>query len=173
MKMKKYIKIVLITALLLSAANVFAQNYKFGHINTTELFALMPERDSAQQILQNFAKELESQAEIMRVELNNKYNEYINEQENLTELIKQTKEQEINDLDQRIRGFETTAQQEITKKESELFQPIYEKANNAIKEVAKENKFTYVFDLAARSIIYFSEDSENVLPLVIKKLGIE
>jgi len=53
------------------------------------------------------------------------------------------------------------------------FQPIYEKANNAIQEVAKENKFTYVFDLAARSIIYFSEDSENVLPLVKKKLGIE
>ena len=109
----------------------------------------------------------------MRVELNNKYNEYINEQENLTELIKQTKEQEINDLDQRIRGFETTAQQEIQKKESELFQPIYEKDNNAIQEVAKENKFTYVFDLAARSIIYFSEDSENVLSLVKKKLGIE
>ena len=166
-------KIVLVTALLLSGANVFAQNYKFGHINTTELFALMPERDSALQILQNFAKELENQLEIMRVELNNKYNDYIKEQKNLTDLINQTKEQEINDLDQRIRGFETTAQQELQRKETELFQPIYEKANNAIQEVAKENKFTYVFDLAARSIIYFSEDSENVLPLVKKRLGIE
>ncbi|MBA7539613.1 hypothetical protein ES705_31893 [subsurface metagenome] len=171
--MKKYIKIVLVTALLLSGANVFAQNYKFGHINSNELFALMPERDSAQQILQNFAKELENQLETMRVELNNKYNDYLNEQENLTDLIKQTKEQEINDLDQRIRGFETTAQQELQKKEAELFQPIYEKANNAIQEVAKENKFTYVFDLAARALIYFSEDSENIMPLVKKKLGIE
>ncbi len=166
-------KIVLVAALLLSGANVFAQNYKFGHINTNELFALMPERDSAQQILQNFAKELENQLEIMRVELNNKYNDYLNEQENLTDLIKQTKEQEINDLDQRIRGFETTAQQELQRKEAELFQPIYEKANNAIQEVAKENKFTYVFDLAARALIYFSEDSENIMPLVKKKLGIE
>ncbi|MCK4346718.1 MAG: OmpH family outer membrane protein, partial [Bacteroidales bacterium] len=171
--MKKYMKIVLVTALLLAGANVFAQNYKFGHINTNELFALMPERDSAQQILQNFAKELEDQLETMRVELNNKYNDYVNEQENLTDLIKQTKEQEINDLDQRIRGFETTAQQELQRKEAELFQPIYEKANNAIQEVAKENKFTYVFDLASRSLIYFSEDSENILPLVKKKLGIE
>lgn len=166
-------KIVLVTALLLAGANVFAQNYKFGHINTNELFALMPERDSAQLILQNFAKELEGQLETMRVELNNKYNDYLNEQENLTNLIKQTKEQEINDLNQRIQGFETTAQQELQRKEAELFQPIYEKANNAIQEVAKENNFTYVFDLAARSIIYFSEDSENVLPLVKKKLGIE
>lgn len=166
-------KIVLVTALLLAGANVFAQNYKFGHINTNELFALMPERDSAQLILQNFAKELEGQLETMRVELNNKYNDYLNEQENLTNLIKQTKEQEINDLNQRIQGFETTAQTELQRKEAELFQPIYEKANNAIQEVAKENNFTYVFDLAARSIIYFSEDSENVLPLVKKKLGIE
>jgi len=171
--MKKYINILLVTAFLLSGTNGFAQNYKFGHINTNELFTLMPERDSAQQILQNFAKELEKQLEIMRVELNNKYNDYINEQENLTALIKQTKEQEINDLDQRIRGFETTAQQELQRKEAELFQPIYEKASNAIQEVAKENKFTYIFDLAARPLIYFSEDSENILPLVKKKLGIE
>lgn len=166
-------KIVLVTALLLAGANVFAQNYKFGHINTNELFALMPERDSAQQILQKYAKELEDQLETMRVELNNKYNDYLNEQENLTTLIKQTKEQEINDLDQRIRGFETTAQQELQRKEAELFQPIYEKANNAIQEVAKENGFTYIFDLVTRTVLYFSEDSENILPLVKKKLGIE
>jgi len=166
-------KIVLVTALLLSGANMFAQNNKFGHINTNELFAFMPERDSAQQILQNFAKELEGQLETMRVELNNKYNDYVNEQENLTDLIKQTKEQEINDLDQRIKGFETTAQQELQRREAELFQPIYEKATNAIQEVAKENKFTYVFDLASRALIYFSEDSENIMPLVKKKLGIE
>jgi len=171
--MKKYINILLVTAFLLSGTNGFAQNYKFGHINTNELFTLMPERDSAQQILQNFAKELEKQLEIMRVELNNKYNDYLNEQENLTTLIKQTKEQEINDLDQRIRGFETTAQQELQRKEAELFQPIYEKASNAVQEVAKENKFTYIFDLAARPLIYFSEDSENIMPLVKKKLGIE
>lgn len=166
-------KIVLVAALLLSGANMFAQNYKFGHINTNELFTLMPERDSAQQVLQNFAKELEGQLETMRVELNNKYNDYVNEQENLTDLIKQTKEQEINDLNQRIQGFETTAQQELQRREAELFQPIYEKANNAIQEVAKENEFTYVFDLAARSLLYFSEDSENIMPLVKKKLGIE
>ncbi len=166
-------KIVLVTALLLAGANVFAQNYKFGHINTNELFALMPERDSAQQILQKYAKELEDQLETMRVELNNKYNDYLNEQENLTDLIKQTKEQEINDLNQRIQGFETTAQQELQRKEAELFQPIYEKANNAIQEVAKENGFTYIFDLVTRTVLYFSEDSENILPLVKKKLGIE
>ncbi|MQY79097.1 MAG: OmpH family outer membrane protein [Bacteroidetes bacterium] len=171
--MKKYMKIVLVTALLLAGANVFAQNYKFGHINTNELFALMPERDSAQQILQKYAKELEDQLETMRVELNNKYNDYLNEQENLTDLIKQTKEQEINDLNQRIQGFETTAQQELQRKEAELFQPIYEKANNAIQEVAKENGFTYIFDLVTRTVLYFSEDSENILPLVKKKLGIE
>jgi len=171
--MKKYFNILLVTVFLLSGTNGFAQNYKFGHINTNELFALMPERDSAQQVLQKYAKELENQLEKMQVELNNKYNDYINEQENLTALIKQTKEQELNDLNQRIRGFETTAQQELQRKEAELFQPIYEKASNAVQEVAKENNFTYIFDLAARPLIYFSEDSENILPLVKKKLGIE
>jgi outer membrane protein len=39
--------------------------------------------------------------------------------------------------------------------------------------VARENGFTYIFDLSRGSVIYFSEQSEDILPLVKKKLGLE
>jgi len=58
-------------------------------------------------------------------------------------------------------------------KESQLLQPIIEKADKAIKEVGKENGYTYIFDLSRGSVVYFSEVSEDVLPLVKKKLGIQ
>jgi outer membrane protein len=171
--MKKYLNLVLVAGLLIAGTNVFAQNYKFGHINTQELLSLMPEQDSARQILETYTRELQDQLEAMQVELNNKYNDYINEQENLTDLIKQTKEQELNDLQTRIQGFQNTAQQDVSRKEAELLNPIVEKARNAIQEVAKENGFTYIFDLAMGAVLYFSQDSQNILPLVKKKLAIE
>lgn len=47
------------------------------------------------------------------------------------------------------------------------------KATNAIKEVAKENGFTYIFDMSSGAILFASETSEDILPLVKKKLGIQ
>ncbi|NQU81339.1 MAG: OmpH family outer membrane protein, partial [Bacteroidetes bacterium] len=72
-----------------------------------------------------------------------------------------------------IQEFTNNAQQELQQQEAQLIQPIVMKAENAIKDVAKENGFTYIFDLSRGAVIYFSEQSEDILPLVIKKLGLE
>ncbi len=61
----------------------------------------------------------------------------------------------------------------MQKKQQEMLQPIIDKANNAIKEVARENGFIYIFDIAGGTILYYSEKSVDILPLVKKKLGIE
>lgn len=171
--MKNYLRFSIIATILLIGITSFAQNLKFGHVNSQELLALMPERDSAQLLLENYAQQLEDQLETMQVEYNNKVQQYLAEQENYSDLIKQTKEQELTDLQQRIQGFQTTAQQDIQRKEAQLIQPIIDKAEQAIKDVAKENGFTYIFDLARGSILYFSEVSQDILPLVKLKLGIQ
>jgi outer membrane protein len=87
-------------------------------------------------------------------------------------LIRQTKEKEIVDLQERLQNFQQTAQQDIQQKEAELWQPVIDKANNAIQEVGKENGFTYIFDVSAGVVLYFSPESIDVLPLVKTKLGI-
>jgi len=158
---------------LLIGTTSFAQNLKFGHINSQELLSLMPERDSAQLVLENYAQQLEDQLETMQVEYNNKVQQYLANQENFTDLIKQTKEQELTDMNERITGFQNTAQQTIQQKEAQLIQPIIDKAEKAIKEVAEEQGFTYIFDLARGSILYFSDASQDILPLVKAKLNIE
>ena len=45
------------------------------------------------------------------------------------------------------------------------------KARAAIEDVAKEGKFTYIFDSSMGSILY-ADESENVMTLVKKKLGL-
>jgi outer membrane protein len=56
----------------------------------------------------------------------------------------------------------------------ELFQPVYAKVDKAIKDVGKENGFTYVFDVAKGSLLFFDETkSTNVMPLAKAKLGLK
>ena len=171
--MKQYLKITFLLLTLFITSNIAAQtNFKFGHINSQELIALMPESDSAQAELERYAQSLQDQADVMQVELNKKYQNYLAERDNYPELIRQTKEEELNELQGRIQAFNQSAQQDMQRKQAEVMQPIVEKAQNAIKAVAAANGFTYIYDISSGIILYFSSDSEDILPLVKQKFGI-
>ncbi len=171
--MKKSIVFLMVIALAGMGFSVRAQNLKFGHINSQELLQAMPENDSAQAQLQRFAQQLQDQMDELQVEYNKKLQDYQAQQGQLTDLIRKTKEQELIDMQKNIQTFQANAQQEMQKKQQELLQPIIDKANKAIKEVARENGFIYIFDVAGGVILYYSEKSVDILPMVKKKLGIE
>jgi len=149
-----------------------AQSLKFAHINTQEILALMPESDSAKKSLENVTRELETQLEQMQVELNKKYEDYLANREKYTPLIRQTKESELQEMQQRIQMFQVNAEQDLQGQKTTTFKPIYDKLNAAIKAVAEANKFIYVFDISYGSLAYYSEQSTDAAPLVKKELGI-
>ncbi len=154
------------------ATSAQSQNLKFGHINSDELIQAMPEFDSANAQLETFRQELINALELMTVELNNKSDEYNKESQNLTNVVRQTKEQELVDLNRRIQDFQANAQEQLQNKNIELFQPIYTKVEKAIKDVGKENGFIYIFNVG--SLIYFDESqSVDVMPMAKVKLGLE
>lgn len=168
----KKVLFIIATALFISAGS-YAQALKIGHINSQELLELMPESDSAQTKLEKVSKDLQSQLEAMQVELNNKYQDYVGKRDTYSELIRQTKETELQEMQQRIQQFSQVAEQDLQKQRQETFRPILDKANKAIADVAKENNFTYVLDLSAGAVIYHAENSTNILPLVKTKLGLD
>lgn len=171
--MNSTIKAIVIITLLFSVNFGYSQaKLKFGHINSNELIALMPERTKAQTELQEYASQLEEQLTVMQTELENKYNVYLKQESTYNDIVKETKQQELQDLQTRIQEFQGSAQTRYQKKESELIQPIIDKANNAIQVVGKENGFTYIFDVGAGAVVYFSENSIDILSLVKANLGI-
>ena len=169
--MRKLSRLTLVAALVLCSTTLFAQ--KFGYINTQELIAAMPERDSAQVKLQNYTKELGTQLESIQVEFNNKYQEYQKSMGSLTESVRQLKEKELQDLQTRYEEFQQMAQQDIQKMQAQLMGPVIERAENAIKKVGKANGFLVVFDQSSGAMAYFDEAMlTDVLPMVKKELGI-
>jgi outer membrane protein len=173
--MRRFIGIAaLMIVIALVGQSAMAQSFKFGHINSDELIQSMPEYDSATVKLEKFRKELVNALELMQVEWNNKSDAYQKESKNLSDIVKQTKEQELMDIQKRIQDFQANAQTQLQNKQTEVFQPIYTKVDKAIKDVGKENGFLYVFDVAKGALLYFDETkSTNVMPLVKTKLGLK
>ena len=170
--MKKIVNLSLISAFLFACIPANSQDLKFGHVNSQELLMAMPESDSAQAKIEKLAADYEQQLEEMRVELNKKYDDYLTNRDKYTDLIRQTKEADITEMQQRIANFEQVAQQDLQQQQQQLIQPVIAKANNAIKEVAEENGFVYVFDVSRGNPVYFSKKSIDILPLVRTKLGL-
>ncbi len=168
----KKIWLVLIVLSIAFTSNA-QQKLKFGHLNSNDLLDAMPDKSAAQKTLVDFSKQLEDQLLAMQEELEKKYNEYLEKKDNMTDLVKKSKEEELMSLQQRIQTFQTNAQQELQKKEQELLKPIIDKAKKAIEDVCKENGYTYVFDTSTGALLYYPKDSDDILPLVKKKLGIK
>jgi len=172
--MKKLIGLLVLMMIFSFGRNATAQEYKFGHINSDELFSAMPERDTILAKMQELQTELQNELEIMQVDYNNKLNNYTENVENLSEIVRQTKEEELMSMRQRISNFQQTADQQLQQQQMQLMQPVIEKAEKAIEDVARENNFTYIFDLSRGPIIYFDkEQSINILEMVKTKLGIQ
>ena len=156
---------------LLLSLGAMAQAPKFGYINSAELLESMPEIKKANADLEAYAKSFQDQLQSKGKEYETKMQAYQATSKTMTEAVKEVKEKEIMDLQNRIESFNQSAQEKVGKKKEELYKPILEKADKAIKDVAKEKGYDYVFDSASNFILY-AKETDNVLNLVKAKLGI-
>ena len=168
--MKNRLKLVLIITVIALCSNVSAQTPKFAHINLNELVLSMPEYDSASVKLQKFVQDYEQLLEEMNVELNRKYEDYSKNQANWSDIVRQTKMEDITTIQQRIGQTQQRANEEIDQEQSKLYQPVVEKANKAVETVAKEQGITYVF--SDQALIFKATGTIDLLAAVQKHLGI-
>lgn len=169
--MKKTL-IVMVACLFAFGGTAMAQkNIKLGHINSNDLMQIMPGRDSAQTTLQAEVQELEATLKSMQSEMEKRYNDYMENQSGWTELIRQTKQREIQDMGARIQEFQENAQKQLQQREADLLKPIIDRAKKAIEDVAREGGYTYILDSGTASVLY-SQDSDDIMPQVKKKLGL-
>ena len=168
----KFVTVVLFVGI---TASVSAQTPKFGHIDLQALVQVMPERATAETEFNKFQSDLEEIFGDMQKDLQTKMAEFEQLGDSASEIKRNAKVAEIQDMQQRIQNYQQTAQQQLQQKQAELFKPIFTKAETAIDEVAKEKGLIYVFDASEGNnvVLYKSNESTDLLPLVKIKLGIK
>ncbi len=171
--MKKFFNVILMLLLIgMTSTETFAQKQKYGYINSDELLQIMPGADTAVAKYQAYAQSLDTILISMQQELNSKYEIFTAGQAKMSEIVKQTKTKELQELQDRIKSFQSSAQEDLQKKQSELLQPIIDKAKSAIEKVAKANGYTMILD-SRQGILLYAAATEDILPLVKKELGIK
>jgi len=168
--MLKKIALVLLCALPFS---LMAQDVKLGHVNSQEILTSMPERATIEKTIADLQSQWEKELVSMREEYLAKIKEFQDKQATMPESIKQARQSEIAEMEQRISTFNQTASTDLQKKQQELYTPVIDKVKKAINEVGTENGYLYIFDQSTQSIIYASPKANDVTPLVKKKLGLK
>lgn len=166
--MKNSIKKAALTLLAMGAFSVTVAQ-KVAHIDLDSLVSMMPETKTAKAVAETYLNDLRKTSTAMEEELQKKYNDYLASEATLSDLVKKTKQDELNSLQTRIQDFNAQAEQDYRKKYAELTAPIMDKAKKGIEAVAKEGTYKYVLDTSIGSVLY-SEPSDDVLMLVKKKL---
>jgi outer membrane protein len=164
-------RMILAIAIVGTAITLHAQ--KFGHITAEELLIAMPEYDSAQVKVEELRDHYTLEIERIQVEINKKIEDFTSKETTMSDLIKEAKASEIQELQMRLQNYSQTAQQDLQQQGQMVMGPVMDKARQAIDAVAKEKGLIYVFDLSSGNPIYTSEESLNMLPLVKAKLGLK
>jgi outer membrane protein len=165
----KHLKSLLFAAILFVGATSFtsAQN-KVAHINKQELIKAMPAYAAAQADIEKLGKTYQETIQESFKELDTKLKQYNAEAESQSEETNMTRMQEVEEIKQSLGQYQQQAQKDLQEKEFNLLKPIVEKADNAIKAVAKAQGYQYVFD----SAMLIVADGKDLMADVKKQLGI-
>ena len=166
------LKKIALLLLLIAPMSVFAQ--KFGHVKFAEILTVMPEYTKAQTDIQAQQKQYEDEMKRASDELTKKFTEYQQEQANLPKNIRERRQKELQELNEKGMQFQADAQQQLQKAYAEMMEPIYKKIDDAIKAVGQEGGYVYIFDLNRTDIPFVNESlSTDVTPAVKGKLGLK
>jgi outer membrane protein len=165
-------KHILILAVVLLTTALTAQQ-KYGHLNTGNLLESMPEVKQADSALILIQDSLQKKENEMIEAFEKEYMDFV-KQANAGELPKVTidkKQAEFQQKENDILQYRREVQTLIIQKRQELLDPILERVQKAVDKVAKEQGFTYIFDIGSGAFLYASE-TEDVEPLVKTILGL-
>lgn len=131
--------------------------------------AVMPEVSLAQSLLEQTSQQYEDEYRKLTDEINKKIEEYQALSSSTAPAIRERRQQEIQDLDQRIQAFQQKAQDDLAAERRKQLGPIDEKINAAIAVVAQERGISLVQPRG--QMLYVGPDVTNITDDVVSRLS--
>ena len=147
---------------------------KIGYANVDYILSQMPETKQVESELADYQKQLSTQLESKMQTFQTKLADYQNGAPNMIPEVRADKEAELQQLQQSIQEFEQNAATSLQNKQLELLQPLYDKVQNNIDEVAKAEGYTYVFSTGQglSPVLLYANDKYDISKTVLTKMGI-
>ncbi len=142
---------------------------RIGVVCMSELISKLPEYASAQDKINKFARDKQTEYDNLVKEFNSKMELY----RNMEDGLKKAAEQELINLQTKIEHLSESNQQELNRYQSDLMAPILSRIQNAVDAVGRANGYDVIIDLSSSgSVMYKGKGFFELDDLVKKELGI-
>ena len=160
-------KKILFAILMMAPLSLFAQ--KFAHFNSADIIPNMKEYVAAQTEIETLGKQYKEDLDRMQAELQKKSEEFQKEEANLLDNVKQRRQQELQDLYNRILQTNQDNQQSLEKVQAEKLQAIQQLVMEAIKKVGEAGGYIYIVDTSNGLIPFVNSAMSTDVSAEIKK----
>jgi outer membrane protein len=170
-----YMKRILVPCffLLLVFSGLSYAQIKIGYVDSDAIMDKLPDAQDARQKLDVLVQEW--QAELNKIEntWKTKYDDYEKRKLIMTDQSRAEIESELVKLEKQIseyreKKFGTNG--EMFQKQDELMKPVQNKVFTAIKDVAQEEDYDYVFDRSGDILLLYAKDKYDITVKVLNKL---
>ena len=147
---------------------------KYAFIDTKYILSQMPEYTTAQKEIDDMAEKWQKEIEQQYNEIEQKYKAYQAEEILLPEETKKTRQQEIIELEMKAKEMQKKrfgVEGDLFKKRKELIDPIQEKIYKAVKQLAKDNSYSFILDKSKNSNIIYAEPKYDKSDAVLRKIN--
>ena len=164
----------IVTAVLAMIFTVPVFSQKNAYVDTEYILSKIPAYENAQAKLNEYSKAWQKEIEAKFKEIDNKYKTYQTEIALLSAEMKKQRENEIINLEKEANNLKEKYfgnEGELFKKRKELVKPIQDEVYNAIKEIATQGNYGFIFDKSADMSLIYTDPKYDISDDVLKKLG--
>jgi len=152
----------------------FAQTPKIGFVNSSKIFQELPEAQDAQKKIDAMTKPIQDEIETRERELQARIDDYKKKESMMNEAAKRAQQDEILELEQRYRAFRAEKlgnDGELARESEKVIAPLKTKILAGIERVAKEEKYSFVFDKTDQlNLLLYGDPAHDLTFKVIDKL---
>ena len=150
-----------------------SQAQKFAYVDSDYILSKMPEFSQAEDKIDDFSKEWQSEIELAYEEVEQMYRDYQSEQVLLTSEMKTKREEAIMEKEKSVQSLQQKYfgnNGDLYKKRQDLIKPIQDRIFDAVQQLAASNKYSIIFDASSDLIMLYSnpdlDKSDKVLELM-------
>jgi len=167
-------KIIIPLLFLFSICSNFVSAQKYAYIDSKYILDNIPEYKDAQTQLDELSSKWQTEIEEKHVSIEKLYKKYQADEILLPEEIKKKRQDEIIEKEREAKDLQKKrfgVDGDLFKKRQELIEPIQNKIYKAIKQMATDGSYAFVFDKANQSNIMYADPKFDKSKTVLKKLG--
>tara|TARA_B100000427_G_C15486488_1_gene585546 strand:+ start:710 stop:1219 length:510 start_codon:yes stop_codon:yes gene_type:complete len=168
--MKRLFLIILTAFCIIS--NIQAQ--KFAYVDTDYILNKIPEFKQAQDKLDDFSNDWQSEIESKYEDVEKMYRAYQQEQVLLTDEMRKKREEAIINKENNVKKLQQKyfgPEGALYAKRKELIKPIQDRINDAIEQLAEKNKYQAIFDSSSDIIMLYKDNKLDKSDQVLELMG--